>query len=245
MYDRKDAYYRQAKKEGYRSRAAYKLTQIAAKEKAVRPGDRVIDAGAAPGGWSQILLGMVGGKGKIAAVDLLPMATLPGENFRFWQRDLTDPALAAELLEFLGGKADAVVSDAAPNTTGSSFTDQARSADLVRAVFGLARETLRDGGTFLAKIFGGAEADAVFRELKPFFADLRRLRARGDAQGVVRTLPSGGKGTKGENKPNPESPLPREIFVPETFHDMIVYHADGLHVRVADRRPHELEPSVT
>jgi len=154
MYDRKDAYYRQAKKEGYRSRAAYKLTQIAAKEKAVRPGDRVIDAGAAPGGWSQVLLGMVGGKGKIAAVDLLPMATLPGENFRFWQRDLTDPALPAELLEFLGGKADAVVSDAAPNTTGSSFTDQARSADLVRAVFGLARDTLRDGGTFLAKIFG-------------------------------------------------------------------------------------------
>ena len=84
--------------------------------------------------------------------------------------------MPAELLEFLGGKADAVVSDAAPNTTGSSFTDQARSADLVRAVFGLARETLRDGGTFLAKIFGGAEADAVFRELKPFFAELRRLR---------------------------------------------------------------------
>jgi 23S rRNA (uridine2552-2'-O)-methyltransferase len=176
MFERKDAYYRQAKKEGYRSRAAYKLTQIAAKEKAVRPGDRVIDAGAAPGGWSQILLGMVGGKGKVAAVDLLPMAPLPGGNFRFWQRDLTDPDLPSELLSFLGGKADAVVSDAAPNTTGSSFTDQARSADLVRAVFGLARETLRDGGTFLAKIFGGAESDAVFRELKPFFAELRRIR---------------------------------------------------------------------
>jgi len=176
MYERKDAYYRQAKKAGYRSRAAYKLTQIGAKERAVRPGDRVIDAGAAPGGWSQVLLGMVGGKGKVAAVDLLPMETLPGGNFRFWQRDLADPALPAELLEFLGGKADAVVSDAAPNTTGSSFTDQARSADLVRVVFGLARETLRDGGIFLAKIFGGAEADAVFRELKPFFRELRRIR---------------------------------------------------------------------
>ena len=117
-----------------------------------------------------------GGQGKVAAVDLLPMEMLPGGNFRFWQRDLTDSALPAELLEFLGGKADAVVSDAAPNTTGSSFTDQARSADLVRAVFGLARETLRDGGTFLAKIFGGAEADAVFRELRPSFTELRRLR---------------------------------------------------------------------
>jgi 23S rRNA (uridine2552-2'-O)-methyltransferase len=176
MYERKDAYYRQAKKEGYRSRAAYKLTQIAAKEKAVRPGDRAIDAGAAPGGWSQVLLERVGKQGKVAAVDLLPMEPLPGDNFRFWQRDLTDTALPAELLAFLGGKADIVLSDAAPNTTGSSFTDQARSADLVRAVFALARATLREGGTFLAKIFGGAESDAVFRELKPFFSELRRVR---------------------------------------------------------------------
>jgi 23S rRNA (uridine2552-2'-O)-methyltransferase len=69
-----------------------------------------------------------------------------------------------------------VLSDAAPNTTGSSFTDQARSADLVRTVFSLARETLREGGAFLAKVFGGAEADAVFRELKPHFRELRRVR---------------------------------------------------------------------
>jgi 23S rRNA (uridine2552-2'-O)-methyltransferase len=176
MYRRKDAYYRQAKKEGYRSRAAYKLAQIARKEQAVRPGDRVIDAGAAPGGWSQLLLELVGPRGKVAAVDLLPVDPLPGGNFRFWQRDLTDPALAAELLDFLGGRADAVVSDAAPNTTGSTFTDQARSADLVRAVFCLAEATLREGGTFLAKVFGGADADALFAEIRPAFAQLRRIR---------------------------------------------------------------------
>lgn len=176
MYERKDAYYRKAKREGYRSRAAYKLAQIAAKERAVRPGDRVIDAGAAPGGWSQVILELVGDRGKVAAVDLLPMAPLPGENFRFFPRDIADPALSAELVAFLGGKADTVLSDAAPNTTGSSFTDQARSADLVRTVFSLARATLREGGTFLAKIFGGAEGDAVFRELRPFFRELRRVR---------------------------------------------------------------------
>jgi 23S rRNA (uridine2552-2'-O)-methyltransferase len=176
MYKRKDAYYRQAKKEGYRSRAAYKLIQIAGKEKAVLPGNRVIDAGAAPGGWSQALLEIVGTRGKVAAVDLLPMDPLPGDNFRFWRRDLADPALPAELSAFLGGRADAVLSDAAPNTTGSPFTDQARSADLVRSVFALARETLAVGGTFLAKIFGGAESDAVFAELKPFFRELRRVR---------------------------------------------------------------------
>jgi 23S rRNA (uridine2552-2'-O)-methyltransferase len=176
MYDRKDAFYRRAKKEGYRSRAAYKLKRFAAREKAVRPGDRVIDAGAAPGGWSQVLLDIVGRRGRVAAVDLLPMGPLPEGNFRFWRRDLGDPSLPAELLAFLGGHADAVVSDAAPNTTGSSFTDQARSAELVRAVFALARATLREGGTFLAKIFGGAEADALFREIEPFFAELRRIR---------------------------------------------------------------------
>jgi 23S rRNA (uridine2552-2'-O)-methyltransferase len=176
MYDRKDVYYRQAKRAGYRSRAAFKLTQIARKEKAVRSGDRVIDAGAAPGGWSQVLLELVGKRGKVAAVDLLPMDPLPAANFRFWQRDLNETGLPAELLAFLGGRADAVLSDAAPNTTGSAFTDQARSADLVRSVFALARETLRGGGTFLAKIFGGADADAVFRELRPFFSDLRRIR---------------------------------------------------------------------
>src|SRR5512134_481237 len=176
MYERKDAYYRKAKREGYRSRAAYKLSQIAVKEKAVRPGDRVVDAGAAPGGWSQVILELVGPRGKVAAVDLLPVEPLPGANFRSWQRDLADPGLPAELISFLGGKADGVLSDAAPNTTGSTFTDQARSADLVRNVFSLARGTLRDGGTFLAKVFGGAEGDAVFRELKPFFRELRRVR---------------------------------------------------------------------
>lgn len=176
MFQRKDAYYLRAKKEGYRSRAAYKLTQIAGKEKAVRPGDRIIDAGAAPGGWSQVLLELVGGRGKVAAVDLLPMDPLPGDRFRFWQRDLTDPALPGELIAFLGGRADVVVSDAAPNTTGSAFTDQTRSAGLVRSVFALARETLKEGGVFLAKIFGGAESDEVFAELKPFFRELRRIR---------------------------------------------------------------------
>ena len=97
MYERKDAYYRKAKREGYRSRAAYKLAQIASKEKALRPGGRVIDAGAAPGGWSQVIREIVGPKGRVAAVDLLPMAPLPGENFRFWQRDLTDSTVLRNL----------------------------------------------------------------------------------------------------------------------------------------------------
>ena len=176
MYKRKDAFYAKAKKEGYRSRAAYKLLELAGAEKVVRPGDCVIDAGAAPGGWSQVLLRLVGKKGKVAAVDILPMDPLPGENFRFFLRDVTDPALPAEIVAFLGRRADAVVSDAAPNTTGIPFTDQARSADLVRAVLSLAGQTLRQGGTFLAKIFEGAEAEDVVRELRASFGEVRRIR---------------------------------------------------------------------
>ena len=176
MYKRKDTFYAKAKQEGYRSRAAYKLLEFAGAEKVVAPGDFVVDAGAAPGGWSQVLLRLVGRRGKVAAVDILPMDPLPGENFRFFPRDVTDPALPAEIAAFLGRRADAVVSDAAPNTTGSSFTDQARSADLVRAVLSLAGETLREGGTFLAKIFEGAEADDVVRELRASFGEVRRIR---------------------------------------------------------------------
>ena len=176
MYKRKDSYYLQAKKEGYRSRSAYKLTEIARKESVVRPGDFVVDAGAAPGGWSQILLSLLGSKGKVAAVDILPMEPLPGENYRFFQEDLSLPSLPDRILGFLGRKADAVVSDAAPNTSGIAFTDQARSAELVRVVFSLSRKTLKEGGTFLAKIFEGQESDAVFKELKAEFETVRRIR---------------------------------------------------------------------
>jgi len=176
MYRRKDPYYLQAKKEGYRSRSAYKLAQIVQEGRMVRPGDFVIDAGAAPGGWSQVLLPLVGKKGKVAAVDILPLEPLPGENFRFFQDDLSLPSLPGRILEFFGRKADVVVSDAAPNTMGIAFTDQVRSADLVRVVFSLARSTLSEGGTFLAKIFEGQEADAVFKELQAEFGKVRRIR---------------------------------------------------------------------
>jgi 23S rRNA (uridine2552-2'-O)-methyltransferase len=176
VYKRKDAFYAKAKKEGYRSRAAYKLMEFAGAEKVVSAGDFVIDAGAAPGGWSQVLLRLVGKRGKVAAVDLLPMDPLPGGNFRFFHRDLSDPALIAETTGFFGRKADAIVSDAAPNTTGIPFTDQVRSADLVRTVLALAGETLREGGTFLAKIFEGAEADDVVKDLRRSFGEVRRIR---------------------------------------------------------------------
>lgn len=176
MYERRDPYYRKAKREGFRSRAAYKLTEIIASHGIVRRGDRVVDAGAAPGGWSQLLARRVGAGGRVAAVDILPMEPIPGENFRFFRKDLGDPSLPAEILSFLGRRADAVVSDASPNTSGIPATDQARSADLVRSVVSLARRTLRPDGALLAKIFEGPEADAVFRELREEFGKVLRVR---------------------------------------------------------------------
>lgn len=176
MYKRKDAYYRKAKQEGFRSRAAYKLTEIARAHKIARPGECVVEAGAAPGGWSQVLLRLVGPAGKVAAVDILPMETIPGDRFRFFRSDIADPSLPAGILSFFGRKADTVVSDAAPNTSGVAFTDRVRSADLVRSVHSLAGTTLREGGTFLAKIFEGPEADEVFRELQGSFTKVQRVR---------------------------------------------------------------------
>lgn len=176
MYKRKDTYYLRAKKEGYRSRAAYKLMQLVRAEKFIRRGNFVIDAGAAPGGWSQVLLSLVGEEGKIAAADILPMGALPGRNFRFFREDIRQPSLAETILGFFGRKADVVVSDAAPNTTGIPSTDQARSAELVRAVIALACRTLKEGGTLLAKIFEGPDADEVFRELQAQFGKVRRVR---------------------------------------------------------------------
>jgi len=176
MYKRKDAFYRKAKQEGFRSRAAFKLTEIARAHRIARPGEYVVEAGAAPGGWSQVLLRLVGPAGKVAAVDILPMEPLPAKNFRFFRAEISDPALPADLLAFLGRRADLVVSDIAPNTSGIPVTDRARSADLVRSVHALAGATLREGGALLAKIFAGPEADEVFRELAETFAKAKRIR---------------------------------------------------------------------
>jgi len=176
MYKRKDAWYRKAKQEGFRSRAAYKLTEIARAHRIAQPGEYVVEAGAAPGGWSQVLLRRVGPTGKVAAVDILPMEPLSGEGFRFFHREIADPALPAEVLSFLGRRADLVVSDIAPNTSGIPVTDRARSADLVRAVHALASATLRKEGTLLSKIFAGPEADEVYRELQGNFAKVKRIR---------------------------------------------------------------------
>jgi 23S rRNA (uridine2552-2'-O)-methyltransferase len=170
----RDPYVRRAQREDYRSRAAYKLMEIDRKERLFKPGQIVLDLGAAPGSWSQYAAARVGRQGRILAVDLLPME--PIGNVACLQGDIADPAVADRCLEWLGGaRADLVISDLAPNLTGISATDQARMLELAGAVRQLACRALRPGGDLLIKLFQGEEFMSFVRCLEK---DFQRVVAR-------------------------------------------------------------------
>ena len=160
-----DPYVAKAKAAGYKSRAAYKLIEIDEKVKILKPGQIVLDLGAAPGGWSQV----AAQKGcKVVALDILEMDDLPGVTF--FQMDFMDDDAPATLIDAMGGTgADAVISDMAPNTTGHRNTDHLKTMALVDAAYEFAIEVLKSGGTFIAKVRqGGAEADLLARMKKDF-----------------------------------------------------------------------------
>src|ERR1700752_3754850 len=172
-----DPYVARAKREGFRSRAAYKLTEIDDKYRLLKPGMTVVDLGAAPGGWSQIAAKRVGtaaGKGRVVAIDLLQMPEIAGVEFA--QLDFLNPDAPETLIATLGGRADVVLSDMAANTTGHRATDQLRIVGLVEAAALFAREVLRPGGTFLAKVLqSGADAD-LLAQLKRDYATIRHVK---------------------------------------------------------------------
>lgn len=158
-----DPYVQAAKREGYRSRAAFKLTEIDDRYKFLKRGQRVVDLGAAPGGWSQIAaerIGTVDGYGKVVAIDLLEMEPMPGVDA--FVLDFLDDAAPEILKARMGGQADVVLSDMAANTTGHRKTDHLRIVNLVEAAALFASEVLAPGGAFLAKVFqGGTESDLL------------------------------------------------------------------------------------
>ena len=161
-----DPYVQKAKAEGYRSRAAYKLLELDKKDRLLVPGQLLVDLGAAPGSWSQVAVGRVGSKGRVVAVDLLPMAPLPG--VQFVQGDFREQEVLDALLAALGGrKADLVISDLAPNISGIGVSDQARSMHLCELALEFTRQCLKPGGSLLVKVFQGAG----FTE---FLADMRK-----------------------------------------------------------------------
>ena len=174
-----DPYVAQARREGYRSRAAYKLLEINEKYKLLKPGQRIVDLGAAPGGWSQIAAVETGarqGKGRVIAIDLLEVDPIEGVEFR--QMDFHDPAAPEALREWLGGFADGVLSDMAANATGHRKTDQLRIIGLVELAADFAREVLAPGGFFLAKVLqGGAEGELLAR-LKREYTTVRHVKPK-------------------------------------------------------------------
>jgi 23S rRNA (uridine2552-2'-O)-methyltransferase len=158
-----DAYVRRAKEAGYRSRAAFKLLEIDRKDRILRPGMRVLDLGAAPGGWSQVAAERVQPGGKVVAVDLLAMQPIPGVTI------LTGDFRAADLAGALGGEADVVLSDMLPKVTGVPLVDQARAAELMLAAIDTCAKLLKPDGIFLTKIFQGDAFDDVVKELRSTF----------------------------------------------------------------------------
>ena len=172
-----DPYVARAQREGLRSRAAYKLSGIDDKHRFLRRGAAVVDLGAAPGGWSEIAARRVGtseGKGRVVAIDVLEMAPIPGVDFL--QTDFLEPEAPARLHAMLGGGADVVMSDMAANATGHRRTDHLKIMALAEAAAEFARDVLRPGGTFLAKVLQGGTEGALLAALKRDFASVKHIK---------------------------------------------------------------------
>ncbi|HEX2725659.1 MAG TPA: RlmE family RNA methyltransferase [Beijerinckiaceae bacterium] len=172
-----DPYVARAKREGWRSRAAFKLIELDDKYRLLKPGQRIVDLGAAPGGWAQVAARKVGsadGKGRVVGIDLLPIDPLPGAEFI--TLDFLDPDAPERLTALLGGPADVVMSDMAANATGHKKTDHLKIMGLAEAAAEFARAVLAPRGTFLAKVLQGGSEGALLADLKRDFATVRHVK---------------------------------------------------------------------
>ena len=183
IYQPKDAFYRKAKREGYRSRAAYKLLELNRRFQLIKPGDRVVDLGAAPGGWLQVGAQLAGPKGKVLGVDLQPIAALGESHVVILQGDVASAECREKIKGLLGSAADSVLSDLSPRLTGIHDADISRSVELARLAHKVACELLRPGGNFLVKTFVGEELAAFSVELKQNFLSVHRTRPEATRKG--------------------------------------------------------------
>ena len=171
-----DPYVARAKHEGFRSRAAFKLSEIDDKAHILKTGARVIDLGAAPGGWSQVAARRVGApeRGRVVAIDVLAMEPVAGVDFA--QLDFLDPSASGRLKAMLGGPADVVLSDMAANTTGHARTDHLKIMALVETAADFAREVLAPGGAFLAKVLQGGTEASLLASLKRNYKSVKHIK---------------------------------------------------------------------
>ncbi|WP_438958893.1 23S rRNA (uridine(2552)-2'-O)-methyltransferase RlmE [Porticoccus sp.] len=163
-----DHYVKRAQQDGYRSRASYKLLELHKKDRLFKPGMVVVDLGAAPGGWSQVAVALVGDKGRVVASDILPMDSIAGVDFV--EGDFTEESVLDEILGLLEGQqADLVISDMAPNMSGMKAVDQPRAMYLIELALELACQILKPEGVFVAKVFHGEGFDDFLRDTKRRF----------------------------------------------------------------------------
>lgn len=179
-YNRKDHFYQRAKDEGYRSRAAYKLIDLDKKYKFLKPGSAIVDLGCFPGGWLQVALEKVGRQGVVAGVDRVfvePVASSDNREAIIIEGDFLESQTQQLVSQAIGGEADVVLSDLSPKLSGVRFRDVAACVELVDAAFLFCCEVLKEGGTFVAKIFPGSDADEFYEKLKDCFVKLQRERS--------------------------------------------------------------------
>jgi 23S rRNA (uridine2552-2'-O)-methyltransferase len=187
-----------AQKDGYRSRASYKLLEIQEKDRLIRPGMTVIDLGAAPGGWSQVTSRLIGGQGRLIASDILEMDSIP--DVTFIQGDFTEDAVLAQILEAVGNtQVDLVISDMAPNMSGLAAVDMPRAMFLCELALDLAGRVLRPGGDFLVKVFQGDGFDEFHKSVRKVFdkVQMRKPAASRDRSREQYLLGRGFRGIKG------------------------------------------------
>ena len=190
-----DPFVKQAQKDGYRSRASYKLKELSDKDKLIKPGMLVIDLGSAPGGWSQVASELVGDHGKLIASDILTMDPLPGVDFI--QGDFTEEAVFDQIMAAIGGQpVDVVISDMAPNLSGISSADQAASIYLIELALDMANQVLKPKGSFVAKAFQGEGYDAFVAQVREQF-DSVVIRKPDSSRARSREVYVVGRGFKG------------------------------------------------
>src|SRR5690606_5601350 len=191
-----DPYVKKAQKDGYRSRASYKLLEIQEKDRLLRPGMTVVDLGAAPGGWCQVASRLIGEKGRIIASDILPMDGIA--DVTFIQGDFPEDEVFEQILAAIGGQpVDLVISDMAPNMSGTPAVDQPRAMYLCELALDMAARVLRPGGDFLIKVFHGEGFDDYYRDLRTRF-DKVLTRKPGASRDRSRETYLLGRGFKGE-----------------------------------------------
>lgn len=182
-YKPQDSYFKKAKQEGYRSRAAYKLLELQQRYRIMKSGDNVIDLGAAPGGWLQVAAKVVGPHGKVIGVDLQTIQALPERNVTLFDGDIASAEIQAQIKELLGGPAHCVLSDLAPKLSGIRDADTARCLELNRTALAVAVELLRPNGSLLVKSFVSNDLQLFTAELKQYFSAVQRTKPEATRQG--------------------------------------------------------------